>query len=308
MSRPLTLRNQAFATVTPRLSVLIPFYRESPLPLLRALKTRDPHALEVILIDDGSGQPELTDAVTAFIQQSPIACELITLTANEGRARGRNCLTSAARGDFFLFLDSDMLPDDDGFLDRWLSMAHDPQNAVVFGGFSLIQAPTDARYKLHRLMAGHSDCLTAAQRALVPEKYVYTSNLLVRRDVFEAEGFDSSFTGWGWEDVEWAMRVAARYPIGHIDNAATHMGLDTPDSLARKYQQSEANFARVVAKHPAVIATYPSYRVARRLKGLPGLGLIRSLARAVALTPLAPMKLRALSLRLYRASLYARVV
>ncbi len=307
MSVPSPLHNTAFTTARPRLSVLIPFFRESPLALLRSLTTKDPHDVEIILIDDGSGRPDITAEVTAFIEASPLACELITLSANEGRARGRNRLTAAARGDSFLFLDADMLPDDSGFLDRWLATAAD-HPAVVFGGFSLLQAPQDRAFAVHRLMATHSDCLDAKTRAQTPEKYVFTSNLLVRRDVFESETFDSEFTGWGWEDTEWGMRVATRYGVGHIDNTATHMGLDTPQSLARKYEQSVGNFARVIARHPDVVSQYPSYKVARLLKSVPFLGLARAALKTLALTSIVPAKLRAISLRVYRAALYAQVV
>lgn len=309
MSHPLPLRNAAFAVTRPSLSVLIPFYRESPLPLLRALAASgtDPHAIEVILIDDGSGMADITAEVSAFIVASPLACELISLANNEGRARGRNRLTAAARGDYFLFLDSDMLPDDAGFLARWLEAAR-AGPAVVFGGFSLRQAPRDKAFEVHRLMAGHSDCLDAATRALTPEKYVFTSNLLVRRDVFAVEDFDSSFTGWGWEDVEWAMRVAARYGVGHIDNTATHMGLDRPESLARKYEQSVANFARVIAKHPEVVSQYPSYKIAKLLKKFPLRSGLQSALKAAALNTALPPRLRALCLRAYRAALYSEAV
>ena len=104
------------------------------------------------------------------------------------------------------------------------------------------------------------------------------------------------------------MRVAARYPVDHIDNTATHMGLDTAANLAHKYEQSVANFARVVSKHFDVVSHYPSYRVAKMLKRLPMAGAARGLLKAAALAPVLPAKARAFSLRLYRAALYARVV
>src|SRR5690606_23100227 len=102
------------------------------------------------------------------------------------------------------------------------------------------QAPPDAAHALHRALAVGGDCLPAAERRHAPEKYVFTSNLLVRRDVFETERFDEGFSGWGWEDVEWGMRVARRWPIVHIDNPATHLGLDDAETLAAKYEQSTA--------------------------------------------------------------------
>jgi hypothetical protein len=145
-------------------------------------------------------------------------------------------------------------------------------------------------------------------RRRTPEKFVFTSNLLVRRDVFEAESFDEGFRGWGWEDVEWGIRVSNQHPIGHIDNTATHLGLDRPEVIALKYEQSAANFARISRAHPKVVRTYPSHKAARLLKSLPLRRLWRPGLKAVALSAAAPLGLRAFCLRLYRAALCADAI
>jgi len=302
--------NALWESTTPHVSVLMPFLRDDPTELLGQLGEQGRHlagAVEVVILDDGTCDSNLTRRLSARQQATSLPVRLITLARNEGRSRGRNRLAQAARGRHLLFLDSDMRPDSDDFLQTWLKIA-DADPAVVFGGFSLDQASKDRRFAVHRAIAARSECLPASRRRLTPEKYVYTSNLLIRRDVFEAEGFDPAFTGWGWEDVEWAMRVSARHPVEHIDNPATHMGLDTTEALAGKYAQSAANFARVIAAHPAIVSTYPSYRVARRLRRLPMRATSRHLFRAAAVRPLLPTPLRALALKLYRASLYAEVI
>lgn len=303
--------NPTWATATPRLSVLIPFLRDDPEALMRLLD-REAQALagdvELILLDDGTDDPSVTARLRATADDLALPIRLITLPANEGRARGRNRLTTAARGEAFLFLDSDMRPDTARFLQTWRDLVVQTAPAAAFGGFSLDQAPTDARFAVHRALSSASECVPAATRALTPEKYVYTSNLLVRRDVFAAESFDPGFTGWGWEDVEWAMRVSRRFPVVHIDNPATHMGLDTVQDLARKFDQGAANFARVVALHPAIVQTYPSYKAARALKRLPALPLARRLMKQAALTTVLPVKARAFALRLYRAAVYADAI
>jgi glycosyltransferase involved in cell wall biosynthesis len=303
--------NPAWTGAQPILSVLIPFLRDDPSALL-ALLDRETVSLngqvELVLLDDGTVDPELTDRLTARIDALTLPVRLITLDANEGRSIGRNRLASAARGSSLLFLDSDMRPDHDRFLQTWAALARDQSPAVAFGGFSLLQAPDEARFAVHRSMAARSDCLPHARRALQPEKYVFTSNLLVRRDVFEAEAFDPGFSGWGWEDVEWAMRVSRRFAVVHLDNAATHMGLDTVEALAAKYEQSAPNFARVVARHPDFVAAYPSYRAARKLKAVPGLKAIRPLFKRAARLTALPVPWRAFSLRLYRAALYAEAI
>ena len=303
--------NAAWAKAVPTLSVLIPFLRDDPADLLARLgseATALEGAVEIVALDDGTAHPILTARLQAQASAAALPMRLVTLAANEGRSRGRNRLASAARGDWLLFLDSDMRPDRPDFLRAWADLVERERPAVAFGGFSLLQAPDEPRFAVHRAMAARSECLPRDTRAEQPEKYVYTSNLLVRRDVFEAEAFDPGFSGWGWEDVEWAMRVSRRFPVIHVDIPATHMGLDTVESLAGKYEQSAANFARVLARHPDIVSAYPSYRAARMLKRVPALPRLRTLLKRTAQTGWLPVPARAFSLRLYRAALYAGAV
>ena len=303
--------NVAWRGAQPVLSVLIPFLRDDPSDLLARLDAEaDALAgrVEIVALDDGTADAGLTARLTGRIEAMALPVRLVVLAANEGRAPGRNRLATAARGAALLFLDSDMRPDSARFLGVWLDLVRERNPAVAFGGFSLLQAPDEARFAVHRALAGKSECLPCAEREKQPEKYVYTSNLLVRRDVFQAEAFDAGFTGWGWEDVEWAIRVSRRFPVVHIDNPATHMGLDTAEALAGKYEQSAANFGRMAARHPEIVAAYPSFRAARLLRRLPGLPVWRRMMRRAAGSDRLPVATRAFSLRLYRAALYADAV
>ena len=299
--------NAAWASAKPALSVLVPFKGDDPVGLLLALD-REPSAAEVVVLDDGTGDDALAARVAETVRAMRLPTRFVRLAANEGRAKGRNRLARHARGGSLLFLDSDMAPDDPSFLRRWEDLTARENPPIAFGGFSLKQAPMLRETALHRQMATHSDCLDCATRSLTPEKTLFTSNLLIRRDVFEAEAFDEGFAGWGWEDVEWAMRAARRWPILHIDNTATHLGLDNARTLAAKYEQSAANFARVAERHPEVVAAYPSYRVAAMLKRAPLRRAWRPALKAFALAEAPPLAARAFAMRLYRAALYAEVV
>ena len=297
----------AWADARPALSVLIPFYRDDPRALLQTLAARSPGDVEVVVLDDGGVEPSLSDAVAAQVCALDLPTRLVRLSRNEGRAKGRNRLAAHARAGALLFLDADMAPDAPDFLARWLAEARSG-SAVVFGGFTVAQAESRPETALHRRLSLAGDCAPAAERAKLPEKHVFTSNLLIRRDVFEAEAFDEAFSGWGWEDVEWGMRVARRWPIRHIDNTATHLGLDPAPALLGKYEQSAANFARVVAAHREVVRAFPSYRAAKALSRAPLRPVWRPLLKRLALAGWAPLDLRALSAKAYRAALYAEVV
>lgn len=311
MSDVVLTDSTAWKAAKPTLSVLTPFFRYDPIPLLEALDAEGAGldgAVELVLLDDGGGDDALAEAVAAKVKALALPVRFVRLLQNEGRAKGRNRLAGAARARHLLFLDCDMLPDGSGFLAAYLEVIAQGDPPVVFGGFAAPSGPVPVDQAVAKAMALSGDCASAAARQLQPEKYVFTSNLLVRRDVFEAEAFDPGFTGWGWEDVEWAMRVSRRFRVVHLDNAATHMGLDTVASLAGKYEQSAPNFARMAERHPAIVAAYPSYRAARLLKRLPGLPGLRRMMRRGAETGWLPVAARAFSLRLYRAALYADAV
>ena len=289
-----------------RLSVLMPFKGDDPCVLLAALD-REQVCAEIVVLDDGTGDAALAQRVAEQVEAMALPTRFIHLETNQGRAMGRNTLAKHARAGHLLFLDSDMLPDSDDFLGRWLAIA-EAGTPVAFGGFSLKQTPPRPEHALHRAMALKTDCTPAALRARQPEKHVFTSNLLVRRDVFKAIAFDEQFAGWGWEDVEWAMRVTKAWPILHADNPATHLGLDTAPAIAAKYEQSVANFGRVACLHPEIVGAYPSHKVARLLKALPLRAVWRPIFKHLALAERAPLAARALAMRLYRTSLYADVV
>jgi glycosyltransferase involved in cell wall biosynthesis len=258
-----------------------------------------------VALDDGSERPELAEGVAERIRSLATPARFVRLLGNVGRARGRNRLARHARAPFLLFLDSDMRPDREDFLQRWIEVSQTEGAAVACGGFRTEGCPVSPETELHRALAARSECLPAEVRRRAPAKYVYTNNLLVRRDVFEAERFDESFVGWGWEDVEWGLRVARRWTILHVENPAQNCGLSTVDTLMRKYQQAVPNFARMRARHPDVVETFPSYRIAQVLKPLPFRGLWLRATAALARTRAAPMRLRELAIRGYRAGLYA---
>ncbi|MEO6338881.1 MAG: glycosyltransferase [Caulobacteraceae bacterium] len=303
--------NTAWTGAKPRLSILIPFFRDDPVALLQALDEEAgalAGAVEIVALDDGGGDEALGKKVEAAVRAMALPARVVRLRDNEGRAKGRNRLAAEARGGVYLFLDSDMAPGADGFLAAHLAMVDSGAFDVAFGGFSVPMGDITPSHRLHRALALRGECAMARERSLAPEKYVFTSNLLVRREVFAAEAFDEGFSGWGWEDVEWGMRVARSWRVVHFDNPAVHLGLDPASVLAAKYEQSVGNFARVAERHPEIVRNYPSYRVARVIKRAPFRRFWQMAFKRAALNGHAPLSARVAALKLYRAALYADVV
>jgi glycosyltransferase involved in cell wall biosynthesis len=293
----------------PLLSIVSPTWRHDPRALLDAL-AREAASLpvELVVVDDGSGDPALAESLIDQIERFPAPARVILLHANIGRSQARNRLITAARSPFLLFLDSDMLPDAPDFLARWLGLIErqGPDLAgpdVAYGGFSVLQVPDTPDLKLARALALRMDCQGAAARNLRGVMAVATSNLLVRASVLRDVPFDAGFSGWGWEDAEWAVRASTRYGVIHVDNPATHLGLDPAPVILRKFAQAGPNFALAAQRHPAMLNT-PGSRVARLLSGLPSV-LVAALIpvlQSAALNAWLPVRFRATSARLFRAA------
>ncbi len=289
------------------LSICIPSYRDDATQLIEALaKLGGTEHCTLLLYDDGCGDAALIAKHKEIVLAYPGPARFISADKNFGRSHARNRLVAMAEADWILLLDADMLPDAANFLSNYIdSIKSAGEPALIAGGFSLKQLTPRKGHRLHAAQAAMSDCLDAKTRSMEPGRYVFTSNILVHRDILRSVPFDEGFSGWGWEDVDWGLRVAALFPIHHIENSATHLGMDADADLIRKFGNSSQNFARLVEKHPAETAHMPLTRASRRLKGVPLLGKIGKL---VASTPFFPLSLRTSALKVYRASAYSEFI
>jgi glycosyltransferase involved in cell wall biosynthesis len=294
---------------TPALSVLVPFYRDDATALLRALDgLHTNEAVELLIYDDGTGDAALTDAVKATIAQCQKPARFLSNAQNKGRAAARNALQDAARAKWVLFLDADMQPVSETFLQAYLDVIAVDAADIVFGGFEVEDRSADKDRDLHRALSHVSDCLSLEERIAGGPQYVASSNLCVRKSVLREEPFDTGFSGWGWEDSEWAARVAKRYSLRHIDNPAIHLGLETTETLLSRFSTSGGNYLRFTQAHPELAQSLALYRISRKLGRLPGQTALRPILRGIVRSHIAPMTLRLNALKLWRASHYAEAL
>lgn len=298
--------NEVPRPLRPILSIVSPNYKYDPTRLLDKIiietaSFKDIESVEFVLIDDGSGNEELNAKITAKINEFKIAARYLVLTKNQGRSFARNRLIDYSNGQYILFLDSDMLPDSANFIAMWLDLINKTDPTIAYGGFTMIQASTDKKYALARALAGRSDCLNATERSLRGPIAVATSNLLVRRDVMQAIPFDCGFVGWGWEDVDWALRANEKnYAVAHVEIPATHLGLDVDEVILEKFAKAGPNFKHITTRHPDM-HFLASTRTAMLASKLPFIKLAVKPIHFLATTKLLPLKIRALSARIYRA-------
>lgn len=296
----------------PRLSILIPFYRDNPAVLLSSLSTQrvDKAAVEVRIMDDGTGDPALTERAQRAADDNALPTILTTAPENRGRSATRNALQAQALADWVLFLDADMRIDNPLFLQTYLDAIEaadaDGKTRILFGGFTVEDQASDADTDLHRVLSQSSDCLSAAQRERAGAQFVASSNLCVHLSVLREEPFDDGFSGWGWEDSEWAARVSKRYTLRHLDNPLVHLGLESTETLLSRFAGSGPNYHRFHQAHPELVESLPLYRLVTRLAAFPGQSLMQPILKIMTRMHALPTRLRVLTLKLWRASHYAQ--
>lgn len=225
---------------------------------------------EIIVVDDGSSRPIDIDSES---QQHRF--QLLRLPHNLGRAAARNAGACAARGQVLLFLDSDCLPDSP----QWLQTHADALvgDVVAASGPLLGDAPGFwDRYQREasaRRRTQHADGKDYAGT---------TANLSVRADAFaQAGGFDEAYVGYGFEDRDLLLRLAALGRIAWIDAPVRHV--DTLSLAAIRAKLTEAGGVPAIlfqARHPAAYAQLGYARLDARLH--PSLRSLAPLAGALA--------------------------
>ncbi len=301
--------SSTFDETRPSLSVLIPFFKDDAEALLRALDAEvTTHPVEILIYDDGTDDVDLTKSMQIVVNDCLSAVKLITNSENKGRSAARNALCENARGDWVLFLDADMLPGKIDFLQSYLKLMNEAKADVIFGGFQVEAQAQDADRDIHRALSEISDCLSLAERQAAGPQYVASSNLCMRRNVLTEQPFDADFEGWGWEDSEWAARVSKHFTLIHADNPAIHLGLETTDTMLRRFATSGANYRRFTDAHPDLAPKLALYQISKKLGRLPGQALMRPILKFCVKVKLLPMRLRLLALKLWRASHYAEAL
>ena len=202
--------------MTPTISVIIPTYNRAaylPHTLQSALDQQLPEdgSVEVILVDDES--TDNTQEVAAAFG------DRITYVRQQNRREGaaRNTGAARARGRYFAFLDSD---------DFWLEgkLAGDvarfeqaDQPALVYSRGRNVD-PQGLIIGERRLANPQGDIFWELAR----EAFMPMSSVAVRADAFrECGGFTEDPNLSGTADWELWMRLAARWPIGFVEQTRT---------------------------------------------------------------------------------------
>ena len=214
------------------ISILIPTYNYNSAPLVHDLHEqllRANIAFEILLADDAS---------TLYIDENRAVndlpnCRFIELEKNIGRARIRNFLADKAQYPYLLFLDGDMRIRKTDFVETYLTYCHG--ECAVVGGCDYDPKMWKPQYSL-RMKYG-----TEREGNMHYARTFLTANFMISKSLFQQVRFDENIHGYGHEDTIFGLKTKELVEIKHIDNPATHCGLDDNRIYIAKTEESIGN-------------------------------------------------------------------
>lgn len=228
-------------------SVVIPVFRDArnALALVAALrhqKLPDGYALEMIVVDDGSGD----GTATTIRDATGTGVTLLCLPENRGRAAARNAGAEAARGTWMAFIDCDCRPSSVDFLashvDVLQSGAVASCGAILGDGnrfWTRYQRDASARrVRQHETGTGFSGS---------------SGNLAVKRHAFlKCGAFDVRYRCYGFEDRDLLVRLAAEGEVKWCHHAVVeHLDALTLPGVLEKMQLAGGESATLFSNdHP----------------------------------------------------------
>lgn len=226
------------------LSILIPVYNVEVYPLVVSLLQQTEkleEAIEIICLDDHS-EAEIEEQNHSSLSKLNIRYQ--TLAENAGRGKIRRMLAERAKFNSILFLDCDMLIENEDFIKNYLKyIDHD----VVVGGLTYSSSPPGNSDLMLRWKYGsRREQKSAEERSNMRFSHFMASNLLIKRELFLSIPLNPEISGYGHEDTMLGLKLQEK-GVGmlHIDNPSLHNGLDPANEFLVKSVNGLENLARL---------------------------------------------------------------
>ncbi len=203
---------------TPQISVIIPTHNREKFigAAIQSVFNQTWKDFEIIVVDDGSVD-NTKDLIHSYHSEKIAYINL----KQGGPGWARNNGIGRAKGDVVAFLDSDDIWEPNKLELQMGVMAGDPQIKMVLSNFKFID-PVDNILNESGVNEAYSYDGQFLKDYLDGRLPVYTSTVMVKRDVFDNVGlFDEQHMIA--EDLDLWIKIAAHFKVGYLHKPLTHI-------------------------------------------------------------------------------------
>lgn len=219
------------------ISILIPVYNYKIVDLVTNLHKQlqlSNMPFEIICLDDDS------DASYSKTNRSITNLEHVIYTIadkNKGRTQTRQSLALSAKYDWLLFLDADVIPKSEQFIQTYLDYLNSDYDAL-FGGFAYYDKRPEVDYVLRWKYGRTREQKPSKQRNETPYKVIISANFMIRKSLFVNINSNIEQNTYGLDNIFGAQLKNEKANIFHIDNEAYHLGIETNTTYLKKKEDS----------------------------------------------------------------------
>lgn len=259
-------------TADPEITVVIPTYRraEGLRRLAEGLSRQTfSRPWEVVIVDDGSGQPWATE-IDEIAASLPVPARVVRTPTNGGQAVARNLGWRASRAPILAFTDDDCMPHSGWLAAGMTAFESSPSVGVVQGRTTRPPGNEDYPYTF----------LTVIREVPKPSPWFEGCNLFFRRAALEyAGGFDERLGVYGEEtSLGWSV-LEAGWQRGWAENAVVeHELADRSWAWHLRIHFLERHLVSLAARHPDMRSMFWRPWAVKRENALFGLAVVGLLA------------------------------
>ena len=208
------------------LSILIPTYNYHVYPLVTELKSQADAlgiAYEILVQDDAS---------TSFLEENTEInllqhCSYTFNHENLGRGNNINLLNNRAQFDYVLIMEADAFPEKKTYLQDLITSINQ-ETQVLFGGVTYPNEKPEKDKLLRWKYGNERESIPLSERLKNPYHFVFTWNLLLKREILSKHYFPYNVKEYGYEDVVFIKQLQEnKTPIQHIENRLVHQNTET---------------------------------------------------------------------------------
>jgi glycosyltransferase involved in cell wall biosynthesis len=218
----------------PYLSIIIPYHNSEKTigPLLNSIfASKHAPPYEVIVVDDGSKSPFRWQKADG---RQPKNMRTFRLQHNKGPAAARNRGAKFARGEFLVFLDSDvqLFPDT---LHNLARVYQTDPDVVALTGVWVKEQKTTAFFPNFKALRDWSYWINERDKS--GYYFLFSTRIAsIKKSVFlRLGGFDEKYPGALVEDIELTYRIARRYAIIFAPDVRVRHEFEEFWPIAKKY-------------------------------------------------------------------------
>ncbi|MDC1492743.1 glycosyltransferase family 2 protein [Flavobacteriaceae bacterium] len=239
------------------ISILIPCYNYNAYDLVYRLEKECLTIgiiFEIICVDDASfsNLNEANQKINILTN-----CKFFESKKNIGRSANRQLLSNKAQYDWLLFIDVDVSPLKDNFIESYINEIKKGFE-VVFGGFNYKNNNSN---NLRCLFGKSREDIASILRNKRPYKYIISSNFLIKKVVFDNINKNININSYGMDYYFGALLKENSISVNHIDNEVTHYGLDGNPEFLIKTKEALRNLHylnknKLISKNEITILKY----------------------------------------------------